>query len=105
MPAGLWFNPDAFARPMATPARPSLDGNAGRNILAGPAFKNLDLALMRTFRLHERAALQLRAEAFNLLNHPNYQLPVFLLDQSNVGRVTATANNAREWQLAARLMF
>lgn len=105
VPAGLWFNPDAFARPMATPARPSLDGNAGRNILAGPAFKNLDLALMRTFRLHERAALQLRAEAFNLLNHPNYQLPVFLLDQSNVGRVTATANNAREWQLAARLMF
>ncbi len=105
VPAGLWFNPGAFAEPVATPARPSLYGNAGRNILIGPAFRNLDMALMRAFRLHEGIALQLRAEAFNLFNHPNYQLPVFLLDQSNVGRVTATANNAREWQLAARLMF
>jgi hypothetical protein len=105
VPAGLWFNPGAFARPVATAARPSLNGTAGRNILIGPGFNNLDLTFTRTLRLHERAALQLRADAFNVFNHPNYQLPVFLLDQSNAGRVTATANQAREWQLAARLVF
>jgi hypothetical protein len=90
---------------VATAARPSLNGTAGRNILIGPGFNNLDLTFTRTLRLHERAALQLRADAFNVFNHPNYQLPVFLLDQSNAGRVTATANQAREWQLAARLVF
>jgi hypothetical protein len=103
--AGLWFNPNAFARPVATPEKPSLYGNAGRNILIGPDYKNVDFAIMRIFRLGEGTILQARGEAFNLFNHPNYQLPVFLLDNSNVGRVTATANNAREWQLALRLIF
>jgi len=105
VPAGLWFNPNAFARPVATPAHPSLDGNAGRNILLGPAFKNLDLALIRTFQWGEQTAIQIRAEAFNVMNHPNYQLPVFLLDRSDAGRVTATANQAREWQFAIRIIF
>jgi hypothetical protein len=32
-------------------------------------------------------------------------VPVFLLDASNVGQVTATANEAREWQFAVRVLF
>lgn len=105
VPAGLAFNPAAYARPIATASNPGAYGNAGRNSLAGPRYTNLDLALSRTLRLSRRVGLQLRAEAFNLLNHANYQLPVFLLDRTDVGRYTATANDAREWQLAVRLAF
>lgn len=65
----------------------------------------MDFAISRSIRLPGGVRLQLRAEAFNLFNRPNYQLPVFLLDRSDVGRYTATANDAREWQLAVRLSF
>ncbi len=105
IPPGLRFNPAAFAKPVATAADPTLYGNAGRNILIGPGFQNLDLALMRTFAVARRAKLQLRAEVFNVLNHVNYQVPVFLLDRSDVGRLTATATRMREWQFAVRVLF
>jgi hypothetical protein len=105
VPAGLAFNPTAFARPQATAANPGGYGNAGRNMLTGPGFTNFDLALSRSIRLPRSYRLQLRAEVFNAFNQVNYQLPVFLLDRSDVGRYTATANEAREWQLAVRFMF
>jgi hypothetical protein len=105
IPAGLYFNPGAFAKPVATAAAPDLYGNAGRNILTAPAFKNLDLSLTKMLALARGTRLQLRAEAFNVLNHPNFQVPQFLLDNSNVGRVTATANEGREFQFALRLFF
>ncbi|MGE5362455.1 MAG: carboxypeptidase regulatory-like domain-containing protein, partial [Bacteroidales bacterium] len=47
VPVGLWFNPSAFAQPVATAADPNEYGNAGRNILVGPGYANLDLALSR----------------------------------------------------------
>lgn len=104
-PAGLAFNPAAFARPVATPQEPNLYGNAGRNILIGPAFKNIDFSLSKSFRLTRGVRLQARMEAFNLLNTANFQVPVFLLDRSDVGTYTATANEAREWQFALKLLF
>jgi hypothetical protein len=48
---------------------------------------------------------QLRIEAFNVLNTANFQVPVFLLDRSDVGTFTSTANQAREWQFALKLLF
>lgn len=105
IPPGLFFNPAAFRRPVATPADPDLFGNAGRNILIGPPFKNLDLSLHKVFPLGERFKLQFRAEAFNVTNHPNFQIPVFRLDLSNVGQVTQTANEGRELQFALKLLF
>jgi hypothetical protein len=51
-------------------------GTAGRNIVSGFGFAQMDLALRRDFRLGERVRLQLRAEAFNLTNHPNFGNPV-----------------------------
>ena len=105
IPAGLAFNPAAFVKPVASPANPGAYGSAGRNILTGPAFQNVDAAFARSIGLGAGVGLQLRAEAFNLFNHANYQLPVFLLDRSDVARYTSTANNAREWQLAVRLTF
>jgi hypothetical protein len=58
---------------VALPGNPF--GNAGRNLLRGPAFAQLDLALRKRFQLSEGTKITFGAEAFNLLNHPNFAVP------------------------------
>ena len=47
----------------------------GRNIFEAPGYWNLDLGVTKRFAVTERANLQLRAEAFNAFNHPNFDNP------------------------------
>jgi hypothetical protein len=70
LPGGRRLNPAAFVVPGATG-----QGTLGRNALRGFPFYQLDLALHRQFDFNERVNLQVRAEAFNLLNHPNFDDP------------------------------
>ena len=51
-------------------------GNLGRNALVGPTFKELNFSVFKDTALTERVNLQLRAEFFNILNHPNFSNPV-----------------------------
>ena len=64
-------------------------GNLGRNSLVGPTYKQWDFALYKDTAIGERMKVQLRAEFFNLLNHPNFSsplLPAFIADPaSNLG--------------------
>ena len=46
-------------------------GNMPRNYLRGPAINQLNMSLFKNTKIGERVRLQLRAEAFNVLNHPN----------------------------------
>ncbi|MCA1622101.1 MAG: TonB-dependent receptor [Acidobacteria bacterium] len=70
--AGGWrLNPAAFALHDT-----SRQGTLGRNALRGFPFYRLDVALRRRFNFSDEVNLQLRAEAFNLLNHPNFDDPV-----------------------------
>jgi hypothetical protein len=58
-------------------------GNEGRNSLHGPSFKEWNFALYKTTELTERVSMQLRADFFNILNHPNFAnpfLPAFIAD-------------------------
>ena len=58
-------------------------GNLGRNSLHGPSFKEFNFAFYKTTNLTERLTMQLRADFFNILNHPNFAnpfLPAFLAD-------------------------
>jgi hypothetical protein len=90
-------------------------GNSGRNAYRGPKFLQVDTALSRTFPLHERLALNLRMEAFNVLNHPNFAAPgssgyagsSTSLVSSTFGQVTSTVNGygARIFQGAVKLTF
>ena len=67
-----WFDPTIFTLPAA-----GQFGNAGRNIMCGPALFSMDLALLKVVKLGEHGPqLQFRAELFNLLNHPNFDVPV-----------------------------
>jgi hypothetical protein len=76
---GSWFNTCAFVQNVVqapTGQEFPLFGDAGRNILVGPALANLDFSLSKTFPLHsERQRLQIRGEFFNLTNHPNFDIP------------------------------
>jgi hypothetical protein len=51
-------------------------GNSGRNDFRGPRFFNVDMSLVKKFHLTERHTLTFRAEAYNLLNNPNFSVPL-----------------------------
>jgi hypothetical protein len=97
-----WFDPNAFAQPL-----PFTFGNSGRNILYGPGFADVDLALSKSFaipRLGERTRLQFRADAFDVANHPNFGKPNVTIGSAAAGIITSASTN-RDVQLGARLTF
>jgi hypothetical protein len=117
--ATCWFNPRAFALPP-----PGQFGTAGRNILRGPGFAQLDLVLQKSFQVREGTKMVLRAETFNLLNHPNFAVPSNTQSPltlggngdavfedaaghfaNNVGRIFSTVDSARQIQLGVRFLF
>ena len=65
-----WFNPAAFALPGN-----GTHGNLGRYIANGPGMFEIDNSLQKRFRITERVALNFRAAAYNLLNHPIFKTP------------------------------
>ena len=70
-PLGQWIaNPTVFSLPA-----PGTLGNLGRNSVYGPGFANVDLTLAKNTKLSERLNMQLRVDAFDALNHPNYGQP------------------------------
>jgi hypothetical protein len=97
---GHWFDTSAFR----TPA-PYTFGNSGRDIIEGPGFHNLDLGLSRNIRLIESASLEVRAEAFNILNTPQFALPNATLGQPTTGVISTVLNPQRQIQFAGRLRF
>lgn len=57
-------------------ASPTGFGQQGRNDFRGPGFFDMDLSLTREFTIKERFKVSLGAQAYNLLNHPNFDQPV-----------------------------
>ena len=85
-----WINKSNFVQNAALTF-----GNAGRNIVRGPGFHNLDFSLLKNFQLHENANLQFRAEFFNVTNHPNFALPANILAAPNFGTLFQTPDAAQ----------
>jgi hypothetical protein len=50
-------------------------GNEGRNTFVGPSFVTWDTSVFKRIKVTERVNAEFRAEAFNILNHTNFQLP------------------------------
>jgi hypothetical protein len=65
-----WFDASAFADPAAFTY-----GDVGRNTLRSSRLVDLDMSLFKVFRWSESKNVQLRADAFNLLNHPQFPVP------------------------------
>ena len=91
-PGGRALDPAAFT-PAATPlGAVGQQGTLGRNVPAGFGMWQLDLALKREFHIKEHFGIQLRLDAFNSLNHPNFGDPVKFLDSPLFGRSTSLLN-------------
>ena len=98
MPA-QWFNTAAFAiAPVFTL------GNASRNPVTGPSYRNVDVAVIRRVPLPGRAAIELRAEVFNLFNTPNFGAPNGVAGSAAFGTITS-ALDPRVGQFAVKFLF
>jgi hypothetical protein len=103
-----WFNPACFADAPAGEL-----GNASRTPVSGPRFVNTDFSAIKHFMLpREGMRLDLRAEVFNLFNHPQFGTPGSgicaacpQLDTPGFGSINNTVNNPRLIQLALKLAF
>ncbi len=81
----LFLNASAFSAPCEGNFNPAADacnsgtahfGDLGRNAFTGPHYLDWDFALAKTTNLTERVKMQIRADFFNFLNHPNFSNPV-----------------------------
>ena len=105
---GLWLDPAAFA----VPAK-GLWGNLGRNVLRAPGLFQIDTAITKNTKIREHMGLDLGAELFNVLNHPQLAPPsANISSTANFGRITAPVNTSpvgagtpRQVQLLLRLSF
>ncbi|MGB6431449.1 MAG: carboxypeptidase regulatory-like domain-containing protein [Candidatus Acidiferrales bacterium] len=81
------------------------DGDVPRDILSGPTFFDVDMAIFRDFKIHEDWTLQARAEAQNAFNLLNLAAPSAGMTSSTYGQITGSAGVNREIQLGLRLTF
>lgn len=94
-----WFDTGAFS----TAPQFTL-GSASRNPVRGPAYRNLDLALVRRVPTVRGQVLELRAEAFNVTNTPAFGAPNGTFGSASFGSIT-TAGDPRVIQLAVKYLF
>jgi len=88
-------------------------GDLGRNVIIGPGFNNVDFSLVKRTKITERFSNELRFEAFDLLNHPNFGQPnrVAAVGSASFGVISSTrfptgdSGSSRQLQFAAKLLF
>ncbi len=94
-----WFNTAAFSIPAL-----GTFGNSSRGVIRGPGAVYSDVSLFRSVHIRDRATIQLRAEAFNFVNHLNLGNPDTGVLDSNFG-VVSSGGTPRELQFGARVEF
>lgn len=99
-PGQKFFDPASFT----VPAQNTL-GNAGRNIIRGPAFYNFDGALHRDFRIKERISMTLRLESFNATNTPHYFNPNGNAQSPQFGEINGAEQDQRQYQIGLTVRF
>jgi hypothetical protein len=104
-----WFNTSSFNQPTGVAF-----GTSGRNPFSGPGLLTVNLALFKSFRIHERYNIELRAESFNFTNTPQFSNPQTSITSSTYGYVTGTLGSGtgvngtgggRAIQLGAKVTF
>ena len=105
LPAGQrtpdhWFNTAAFTAPA-----PYQFGNAARDVIPGPGNEVIDIAIHKRFAITERLGLEVRAEGFNMFNHPNFGFPDPYPDQGPFFGKVLTTGQPRRFQFATRFEF
>jgi hypothetical protein len=96
---GDWFNRAAFVN-----NAPGIYGDTGRATLLQPGTWDIDAALIRRLRVREKQSVEIRAEAFNLVNHPNLGPAGTTLNSSSFGHIT-TSGSPRICEFALKYIF
>jgi len=102
-----WFNTAAFVQNKVVTGV-ATDGNSPRNLLDGPGYRVVDLAISRDFHLSERFRLRFRGEATNVFNMVNLGQPGAAVPSgatSTTFGVITSANSMRKMQFGLRLTF
>ncbi len=94
-----WFDTSAFSMPGQFSF-----GDAGRNIVFAPGFNDVDMSLQKETQLRDAVKLKFRVEVFNVLNHPNFDVPNRVAFTAGFGRILS-AEPSRQVQLALKLEF
>jgi hypothetical protein len=97
---GAFLNRAAFAQPAA-----GTFGNYVRNTLRGPAFWTVDMALSRLVTFGGSQTVELRIEAFNLLNNFNWGNPGTNFNAGTFGRITSNSGDMRIMQFGIKYGF
>ncbi len=105
-----WFNPAAFTAPTnAALVAGGAYGTSAYNMLYGPRFQDWDMNLKKNVPWGDHYNVQLRADAFNIFNHPNFNTPNANISNSNVGTVTGISGTpsyeARTMEFAVKFNF
>jgi hypothetical protein len=98
-----WFNagPEAFKQP-----DPGTYGNTQRNNLYGPQYLLVNAAVGKTFHIPwEGVALEIRASANNVLNHPSFAAPDSTIGDPNAGVINSLTVFGRTMQIYGRISF
>ncbi|HEY0758971.1 MAG TPA: TonB-dependent receptor [Acidisarcina sp.] len=105
--AATWFNPCAFSDPNLLGERRF--GTARRNSVIGPALRQADISISRSFHLGREHSLLARADAFNVLNHPNWGIPTRQFDSRGFSSIETAdefgSRPPRQIQVALKLSF
>ena len=105
-----WFNPAAFTAPLDSSGRAGgVYGTSGYDSMWGPHFQDWDMNLKKNVAWGDHYNLQLRADSFNIFNHPNFATPNATVSNSNAGTVTGISGTptyeARTLEFAAKFNF
>ncbi len=92
-----WFDVTAFAAPP-----PNTYGTSGRGVLYAPGTRTFDVSLAKRIPIRN-FRLQFRADAFNLLNTPQFGFPNANIGSATAGRITTTVGDNRQMQFALKL--
>jgi hypothetical protein len=100
-----FFTPEQIDKQFTMPAVGEI-GNSGRNAFRGPRFFNVDASLVKSFKLTEHHVVKFRAEAYNLFNHANFNLPGrSVATLQTLGKISSTLGSPRILQMALRYEF
>jgi hypothetical protein len=85
-----WFNTSAFVDNL-----PLTFGDAGRNIVVAPGYRDFDFSFLKNTKIGENVNVQFRTEFFNIFNHPSFAIPSNISAAANFGSLFQTPDAAQ----------
>ncbi|MGA2270352.1 MAG: carboxypeptidase-like regulatory domain-containing protein [Bryobacteraceae bacterium] len=90
---------------LANPPAGSLGDNPLRSACSGANFTNIDMNFIKKTKIREKATFEIRAEFFNIFNHPNFSVPSGNINNTGFGVLSSTVGGVRQIQFNGRLSF